>query len=184
MKKPRKPPPTHGQRTRRAYRAYVDLVDTGRWMENELRGPLWSHDVTMGEFRLLELLYREDALTLSSVISKRQIKRQNLMIVLKRLEKRGWLKRVDVRLPPVPGSRYEVGRWASVVGLTKSGKTFIGNILPTHSKLVKSLMRAIDGREQESLSRICRKLRKGDPVKFFAEITHEDEDDEEEEEEE
>jgi MarR family transcriptional regulator, 2-MHQ and catechol-resistance regulon repressor len=171
-----KPYPTQRQKTQRAYRAYVDLIDTAKWIENELRGPLWTHDLTMGEFRLLELLYREGALTLSDVIRRRQVKRQNIMVVVKRLRKRGWVERVDVTLPPVPGSQKKVGRWASVVGLTKPGKRFIGNILPTHSKLVKALMRAIDGRQQETLSLICRKLRAGDPVRFFVEITHEDED--------
>jgi hypothetical protein len=33
-------------------------------------------------------------------------------------------------------------------------------------------MRAIDSREQDSLSRICRKLREGDVVKFVSELTH------------
>jgi len=170
-----KPYPTQRQKTQRAYRAYVDLIDTAKWIENELRGPLWTHDLTMGEFRLLELLYREGALTLSDVIRKRQVKRQNIMVVVKRLRKRGWVERVDVTLPPVPGSQKKVGRWASVVGLTKPGKRFVGNILPTHSKLVKALMRAIDGRQQETLSLICRNLRGGDPARFFVEITHEDE---------
>ena len=33
-------------------------------------------------------------------------------------------------------------------------------------------MRAINAREQESLSRICRKLREGDVVRFISEMTH------------
>ncbi|MGA3292795.1 MAG: hypothetical protein ABSE45_02295 [Candidatus Acidiferrales bacterium] len=48
-------------------------------------------------------------------------------------------------------------------------------MLPSHSKLVKSLLRVLDSREQMSLSRLCRKLREGDVVKFLREITHEDE---------
>jgi len=39
---------------------------------------------------------------------------------------------------------------------------------------VKALTRVLDAREQESLSRLCRKLREGDVLKFVAEITHED----------
>ena len=35
-------------------------------------------------------------------------------------------------------------------------------------------MRVFDGREQESMSRVCRKLREGDVVKFVSELTHED----------
>ena len=35
-------------------------------------------------------------------------------------------------------------------------------------------MRALEGRDQESLSKMCRKLREGDVVKFVSEIMHED----------
>jgi hypothetical protein len=35
-------------------------------------------------------------------------------------------------------------------------------------------MRALHGREQLTLSRLCRKLREGDVLKFVSEITHED----------
>jgi len=40
---------------------------------------------------------------------------------------------------------------------------------------VKALMRAIDGRQQETLSQICRRLRAGDALKFVKEIMMEDE---------
>jgi hypothetical protein len=35
-------------------------------------------------------------------------------------------------------------------------------------------MRALTSREQDLLSRLCRKLREGDIMKFVSEITHED----------
>jgi hypothetical protein len=38
--------------------------------------------------------------------------------------------------------------------------------------------RALDAREQDSISRICRKLREGDAVKFLNEMRFEDVDDE------
>jgi DNA-binding MarR family transcriptional regulator len=59
-----------------------------------------------------------------------------------------------------------------VVGLTRLGKKFMRNLLPNHSKLVKSLMRVLNAKEQDSLFRICRKLRVGDVMKFVHEITH------------
>ncbi len=42
--------PTHKEKTRRALRAYVDLIDTGEWFKSELRGPLETFGVTMGEY--------------------------------------------------------------------------------------------------------------------------------------
>jgi hypothetical protein len=42
--------------------------------------------------------------------------------------------------------------------------------------MAKSLLRVLDAREQDTLSRICRKLRDNDVVKFVREITIERED--------
>jgi MarR family transcriptional regulator, 2-MHQ and catechol-resistance regulon repressor len=179
--------PTHKEKTQRAFRAYVDLIDTGEWLKGELRGPLESFDVTMGEFRLLELLYREGRLPVMDLARKRRAKRQNLVVITDRLGERGWVRRRWTRLPPMEfhkGSHVakarlsepRVGRRVSMVSLTKSGEKFVGNVLPRHSKLVKSLMRVLDAREQDTLSRICRKLREGDVLKFIREIRMEDQD--------
>jgi len=51
------------------------------------------------------------------------------------------------------------------------------DVLPNHSKLVKALMRVLNAKEQDSLFRICRKLREGDVMKFVHETTHEDRED-------
>ncbi|MFZ0980830.1 MAG: MarR family transcriptional regulator [Candidatus Acidiferrales bacterium] len=178
--------PTHKEKTQRALRAYVDLIDTGEWFKSELRGPLETFGVTMGEYRLLELLYHEGKLTVTDLAWKRRIKRQNAEVAIDRLGGYGWVRRRSVRLPPTPfhkGSNVAKSRWneprvgrrVSMVSLTKSGEKFIGNVLPRHSKLVKSLMRVLDAREQDTLSRICRKLREGDVMKFVREIRMEDE---------
>jgi MarR family transcriptional regulator, 2-MHQ and catechol-resistance regulon repressor len=178
--------PTHKEKTQRALRAYVDLIDTGEWLKSELRGPLEVFGVTMGEFRLLELLYHEGKLTVTDLAWKRRMKRQNVEVTADRLRGCGWVRRRSVRLPPTPfhkGSRVAKSRWneqrvgrrVSMVSLTKPGEKFVGNVLPRHSKLVKSLMRALDAREQDTLSRICRKLREGDVLKFMREIRMEDE---------
>jgi len=176
--------PTQGEKTQRAFRAYVDLIDAAEWLKGELRVPLEAFDLTMGEFRVLELLNREGALTISELGRRRRAKRPNMQVVTDRLRERGWLRRRRVRLAPVGNKPHvaksrmigpRVGKWAVLVSLSKSGKQFMRNVLPRHSKLVKSLMRVLDGREQDTLSRICRKLIAGDVIKFVREITTEDE---------
>jgi|ERR1039458_4538835 hypothetical protein len=52
--------PTQKEKTQRAFRGYLDLIDTAEWMLGRMRGQLESFDLTMG-FRLLEMLYREGA---------------------------------------------------------------------------------------------------------------------------
>jgi MarR family transcriptional regulator, 2-MHQ and catechol-resistance regulon repressor len=177
--------PTQGEKTQRAFRAYVDLIDAAEWLKGELRVPLESFDLTMGEFRVLELLNRESALSVAEVGRRRKTKPQNMQVVTERLRDRGWLRRRRVRLAPLGNrdlhvrrserGKPRVGKWAVLVSLSKAGKKFMGQVLPRHSKLVKSLMRVLDAREQDSLSRICRKLVAGDVLKFLGEIRMEDE---------
>jgi DNA-binding MarR family transcriptional regulator len=176
--------PTQKEKTLLAFRAYLDLLDTAEWLRGYMRAPLESFDLTMGGFRLLELLYREGPLTMPMIAERRGCRRQSLDAIIAQLEERGWVRRTMVTYPPaeieksrLPKSRRRKrreGRRVGVVGLTRLGKKFIGNVLPRHSKLVKSLLRVLDAREKQSLSRICRKLREGDVLKFVSEITHED----------
>jgi DNA-binding MarR family transcriptional regulator len=176
--------PTQKEKGARAFQAFLDLMDTADWLKNELRAPLESFDLTMGGFRLLEMLYREGALTVPDVARRRLCTRQNINFVIAGLEQRGWVRQMVVRAPAaaLKASRLPMLRRAieregprvAVVGLTKSGKKFAGNVRSRQVKLIKALMRAVDGREQESISRVCRKLREGDVLKFVSELMHED----------
>jgi DNA-binding MarR family transcriptional regulator len=173
------------QKTERAFRTCTVLIDTAEWMKSELRGPLDLFDLTMREFRLLELLYREGALPVVDIAAKLQARPNNVRRLNARLAGCGWVRLVSVTLPPVDFGRSHLakserekprnGRRISVVGLTKTGKKFMKDVLPRHSKLVKAFMRALKGREQTTLVRICEKLREGDVLKFVRELTWEDE---------
>jgi DNA-binding MarR family transcriptional regulator len=176
--------PTHKDKTLRAFRAYIELLDTAEWFKGEVRAPLASFDLTMNEFRVLELLYREGAQFVPELARKRRTHKQRIDEIVERLGKRGWVGRKVVKLPPVEFARAHQaasmrdkpreGRRVSVVGLTRPGKKFFGNVLPSHSKLVKAFMRVLNGTEQESLARLCRKLRQGDVMKFVSEIRMEE----------
>ena len=192
--------PTQKEKTLRAFRAYLDLVDTAEWIRGQLRGQLESFDLTMGGFRLLEMVYREGPVSIVAAAEKRGCQRQNMDVIIARLVERGWVRRTVSTRPPAdgrerrpakaqrgqsssaggsgPAGKLGGGQRVGVVSLTPLGKKFIGNVLPRHAKVVKALMRALDGREQESLSRVCRKLRAGDVLRFVSEMTHEEIEDE------
>lgn len=167
----------------RALRAYLELLDTAEWLKNEVKAPLASFDLTINEFRVLELLDREGAQFVPELARKRMVPRQRIDEIVEQLGRRKWVGRRLVTLPPVEFARAHQaasmrdkprsGRRVSVVGLTKPGKKFFRNVLPSHSKLVKAFMRALNGTEQESLTMLCRKLREGDVMKFVGELTME-----------
>lgn len=167
----------------------MDLIDTAEWLKNELRPPLDSLDITLGDFRVLELLNRKGPLTMSDVSRERRTGIPNVKRTSQYLERRGWVRRVVVTLPPVPfeqthhakskRDQKRKGRRMGVMTLTPLGKRFVRDVMPNHSKMMKSLLRVLDGREQLSLSRMCRKLRSHEGVvKFLREIRMVDEDQE------
>jgi len=179
-----KPRPTHRERTERAFAAYLELVETAQWIVRELSGPLNYFELTMNEFRLLFLLYREGPMSLSEAAKKRALLVGNLSTLVARLEKFGWLRReivwrapVERRASKIPRTRRERPRRGPrfrQVSLTSAGERKIESVIPRQAKLVKSLMRTLDMREQDTLGRLCRKLREEYIVKFIREIRMED----------
>jgi len=177
--------PTNREKTGRAVQACLDLIDTAKWLESELRLPLDAFGLTLAEFRVLELLNRAGPMTVSDVARERKCARQNLIETSKSLERRGWVRRVVGTLPPVSieqshkakTDRKRKGRRVGVMTLTPSGKRFIRDVIPNQFKMMKALLRALDGREQRSLSRLCGKLASREAVlKFLQEIRMTEED--------
>jgi len=176
--------PTHEEKTQRALGAYLELLDTAEWLEREMRAPLESFDLTMAGFRLLELLYRKEIMTLPDLARRRGAVRQTMDAIVARLVERGWVKRLLIALPPVdPEGKHLAkskrnerrrGVRVNVVKLTPAGKRLVRQVLPSHSKMVKALMRVLTAREKDSLGRICRKVREDGLVQFVREIRMEE----------
>jgi DNA-binding MarR family transcriptional regulator len=176
--------PTQKEKTQQAFRAYLELLHTADWLRAELRPQLEAFDLTMAGFRLLEMLYREGTVSQPLAAQELRCRRQNLNVIIAGLEQRRWVQRAITTYAPVEVAEGDlpkakrgpsrVGKRVGVISLTPLGKKFIGNVLPRHAKMVKALMRVLEGREKESLIRICQKLREGDVVKYISELTHED----------
>lgn len=176
--------PNEREKTLRAFRAYLALLDTCEWIRGETRGQLEAYGLTVGRFRVLEIIYREGPQHINAIARGCQTRRQNADVMLKRLEEDGWLEREVVTLDPVDncsnrrlktqGTPRKMGRRVTMMRLTPLGEKFIGKVFPKHAKIIKSLMRVLDGREQETLERTCRKLIAGDPIKYYKELRFED----------
>ena len=178
---------THRGKTLRAFRAYLDLLETTAYMQKEMQSQLEAFDVTMRTIRILEMLYRKGPMAIGVMASQMKCSRQNIKNILRPLRERGWVVLEMWTRPPVPKDERRLpvekrgvkrrGRAVGIVLLTPRGKKFIGTFFPKHAKVVKSLMRVLDGREQVTLSRLLLKLRKGDVVKFVREIRMYDDED-------
>ncbi len=176
--------PTQKDRTKRAFAAYLELVDTADWIRKELRGPLESFGFTIEEFRLLLLLHGEGPMSIMSAAGRRMRERGNLGATIECLKRAGYLRQETVMLPPAEMRESRIpkalrgkprrGRKIAVISLTREGKRYIEDVLPRQQKLVKALMRVLDYRQQGTLIEMCKTLRAGDIVKFISEITMEE----------
>jgi hypothetical protein len=94
--------------------------------------------------------------------------------VIKSLERRGAVELCRVSAHSASGADATQGRRPDprliVVRLTEMGESLIRYVFPVHAKVVKAEMKVLDGRQQETLSRMCVKLRDGDAVKFVKEL--------------
>ncbi len=168
------------QKTLRAFEAYLNILDTADWLRSELRWQLESFGLTESGFRVLYLLYDQGAMSMSTAAHYYGYTRQNMDVVVRRLEKRELVEREVIRMRPKRRNEKRLpvawrtlkrgGRRVSIVSLTPKGERLIEGLLPEHSKLVKSFLRTLDGREQESIIRICEKLRNTDVVRFVREL--------------
>jgi len=171
---------THRGKTLRAFQAYRDLLDTAAYMEKEMQSQLDAYDITTRTIRILEMLYRKGPMAVRVMASQMKCSRQNIKNILRPLRERGWVALEVWALPPVPKDESRLpeekrgdkrrGRAIGIVRLAPRGKKFIGTFFPKHAKGGKSRMRALDGREQVTLSRLLQKVREGDLVRFIREM--------------
>jgi MarR family 2-MHQ and catechol resistance regulon transcriptional repressor len=167
-------------KTSRAFRAYVDLMDTADWLREKMSRQLWRWDLSMPQFRVLETLYNEGPQHQQELSRKFRCSKQNVASTLKRLEEDGWIRRESGSLPrtseatwvnpKAKTARAAKGRRVVNVMLSPDGQRLFPDTFRKHSKVVKAKMRALEGREQHTLSRLCRKLRQGDVLRFVQEF--------------
>ena len=158
---------SQGERTRRAVAACRELLDTADWLRERVRRHLEWLELTMMEYRVLETLQHDGPQHQKAISQKLRSSEHGVALSIKRLEKKGWVEREQATLPASASWAEKAGPRATghkilLVHLTPEGKKLIAYVFPKYAKLVKGEMQALEGREQLNLSRLCRKLRRGE----------------------
>jgi DNA-binding MarR family transcriptional regulator len=166
--RPAKRRPDQNEKTDRAFHTYIDLLDAAEYMRARLYDQLTFYDLTMNTFRVMQLLEHEGSCRATAMAERCHWSRQNLGMVVRQLTAKGWVRMELVKANP------NGAKQVAVLHLTRQGHEFIQLFLPRHGKVIKALMRALDGREQMTLARLCRKLKEGDIFKFISEMEHRD----------
>jgi MarR family transcriptional regulator, 2-MHQ and catechol-resistance regulon repressor len=145
------------EKAERALRVYKDLVKATEDMMALQGRQLDSLGLTVSQYRVLETLLRRGPMGQGTLGAEALAAGSNTTIVIRNLERRGLV----VRRPDQNDTRKKV------VHLTPKGKKLVTKVFPMQARLVQAQMAALDGREQERLARLCRKLGGGNPERFL-----------------
>lgn len=104
--------------------------------------------LTTSQFGTLETLFHLGPLCQSEIGKKILRSSGNITLVIDNLEKRGLVRR----------EREEGDRRRVSVHLTDEGRALISRVFPEHAASITTAMNVLTPEEQESLSRLCKKL--------------------------
>lgn len=177
--------PNHREKTLLAFAVYLDLLEAVDQLQNWMRGPFQLFDLTDRGLRLLILLRRRGPLQMALLAREFRCSPSNVTQIVRPLERQGWIRREVTRLAPAPARPSRTakakrgmprrGPRVVLLRLTPLGEKFLAHVFPRHAKVVRALMRALTSKEQQILSRICRKLTQGHILKFMSEVARPDE---------
>ena len=169
------------ERRARAFRAYLDVLDTAAWFRQQAERQLEEFDLNLERFRMMEILYTEGPKTMPDMAARRNCVRQGQFALAQPLIERGWVRleamrvrTVDADVESANGDEPGPGRRVTRMHLTAEGQEFMAMVMRRHAKLIYALMKVIDPREMDRLSRSCRRIREGDPLKLIQELMMED----------
>lgn len=169
------------ERRARAFRAYLDVLDTAAWFRHRAERQLEEFDLNLERFRMMEILYTEGPKTMPEMAARRNCGRQGQFGLAQPLIEKGWVRLEAVRVHVADGDAggtEEIepgpGRRVTRMHLTAEGQEFMAVVMRRHAKLIYALMKVVDPREMDRLSRSCRRIREGDSLKLIRELMMED----------
>lgn len=107
-----------------------------------------QNGLSVTEFSVLELLYHKGKMPLQRIGDKILITSGSITYTVDKLEKKGYLKRVDC-----PDDRR-----VTYAEITASGKELFDRIFPAHAEVVESLMAGLTSDEKQITIKLLKKL--------------------------
>jgi MarR family transcriptional regulator, organic hydroperoxide resistance regulator len=127
---------------------WVQMIRTFWTLQSKVEHSLKRHNLTLAQFDLLAMLLALEGLNQQELADKLAVTKGNMVGLVNRLSRRGFVKRVPSRN----------GRRANVIRLTARGRSLVRGALPDHIRLVKTMMSPLAGAEQEHLRTLLNRL--------------------------
>ena len=127
------------------------MIRTFWTLQSKVEDSLKKHKLTLAQFDLLAMLLGLEDLNQQELAKKLAVTKGNMVGLVNRLSRRGFVKRVPSRQ----------GRRANVIRLTTSGRRLVLAALPDHLRLVDSMISLLGLKEQEELRLSLKRLEQG-----------------------
>jgi len=127
------------------------MIRTFWTLKSKVEDSLKKHKLTLAQFDLLAMLLDLEGLNQQDLAKKLAVTKGNMVGLVNRLSRRGFVKRVPSR----------TGRRANVIRLTTSGRRLVMAALPDHLRLITSMTSPLGVEELYQLRGLLRELEQG-----------------------
>lgn len=132
-----------------AVKSMVVLRKAFRTIDSRVSDSYKEFELTPAQFSVLDVLYSKGPMRIGEVIDTILSTSGNMTIVIKNMEKKGWIKR---EVSPQDARAY-------VISLTQAGEELISQALPAHIALVEETFSVLTEQEQVQLIRLLKKFK-------------------------
>jgi len=141
-------PPQSDAARERALKLWVVMARAFGAVERQLEADVATHDLTVAEFGILEVLHHKGPLLLGEIQRKILVTSGGITYLVDRLEQKGLVRREDC--PTDRRARYAV--------LTPAGTRLIARIFPQHAAVIGRALAGLSAREQDEATVLLRRL--------------------------
>ena len=141
---------SYGIRTDKSMQTWIQLSRAYYKISNKEIKYFAEHDLTLNQFKVLEVLYHRGDLNVGSITKLTMSTPGNITVVVRNLKRDGWIHTV----------KDDSDKRSTLLSISPKGIEVIENIFPTHAKNLTSNFGLLDDNELETLYKLVRKLQK------------------------
>lgn len=136
--------------TKKSMAVYISMSRVINTLRRENNKLILKHDLTLGQFAVMEALYSKGRLSTGEVMEKILSTSGNIPVIVKNLEKDGFITR----------KQDEADKRRFILDLTDKGKDLMDEIVPENLKFMDELISMWDDDEKEELIILMNKFRR------------------------
>lgn len=143
--------------TKKSMAVYISMSRVINTLRRENNKLILKHNLTLGQFAVMEALYSKGRLSTGEVMEKILSTSGNIPVIVKNLEKDGFITR----------KQDESDKRRFILDLTDKGKDLMDEIVPENLKFMDELISLWDDDEKEELIILMNKFRRKYEEKNF-----------------